>query len=61
MIARWETRSSWTILKWTLENLSVTSWAGLNSLSIFHSGFHTNNDELFGSIKTENLFLPYFT
>jgi len=30
MIARWETRNSWTLLKRTLEKMSVTSWAGLN-------------------------------
>jgi len=56
----WEIRNSWRILKWTLEKVSVTSWAGLNSLSIFQSGFHTNSGELLGFIKTENLFLPYF-
>jgi hypothetical protein len=61
MIARWETRNSWTVLKLTLEKLSATSWAGLNSFCIFQPGFHTNSDELLSSIKTENLFLPYFT
>jgi len=60
-MARWEIRNNWTILKWTLEKVSVTSWAGLNSLSIFQSGLYTNSGELLGFIKTENLFLPYFT